>query len=281
MKATFHCGKKGSADHNDRNFDYMSCGDGHIDPDKVKNNVYQSYKNIFPFKKAELQFYQDQYTPWIKQQNMANKLGKTSRKKTARSLLNGSYTKPTEIILQIGNRKEHPEAAVFADCVQDFITSLAPYADNFHILNIAIHNDEHTPHAHIRGVWDYIDHYGNRHISQTKGLEALQIPLPNPDMEVSMRNNRKMVFDTILRKKWYDICEEHDLEIDRVPVPDHLIHLEKENYILLDMKKQIDTLEQENFTLKEELCQMELELEKIKKELEKEKNKRKENVWER
>lgn len=267
MKATLHCGKRGSADHNDRNFDYENCGDGHIDPSRVKDNYYQSYKDIFPFKKAEEQFYKDQYSDWIKEQNKSNRRTRNqNRKKTVKSLLKSPYTKPSEMILQIGNRKEHPDPQVFADCVHDFVKSMAPYAENYHILNVAIHNDEATPHAHIRGIWDYVDESGNRHISQNKGLEALGIPLPEKEAPVSVHNNRKITFDATIREKWYDICEEHGIEIDRQPNYENQVHMEKAQLIIHDLKKEIDELEKENEMLREQIEMLEKELEETKKE---------------
>lgn len=269
MKATLHCGKNGSADHNDRNFDYINSGDGHIDPERVKDNIYISYKNILPFKKAEEQFYKDQYSDWIKEQNTKNKQSKhTQRKKTIKSLLNGSYTKPDEIILQIGNRKEHPDASVFSDCVMDFVKAMAPYGENFHIIDIAVHKDEETPHAHIRGVWDYIDENGNRHISQNKGLEELGIPLPYPDQDTGLYNNRKMTFHAEIRETWYKICEEHGIQIDRAPIKDNQIHMTKSQLIISDLTKENQKLREENIQLSKRIQNLELELKHTKEKQE-------------
>lgn len=269
MKATLHCGKNGSANHNDRNFDYINLGDQHIDPSRVKDNIYQSYKNIMPFEKAEEQFYKDQYTNWINRQNEENKKSRhPQRKKTVKSLLKGKYTKPDEIILQIGNRKEHPDAELFSGCVLDFVKAMAPYAENFHIIDVAIHKDEETPHAHIRGVWDYVDEYGDRHISQSKGLEALGIEPPHPELETSIQNNRKTTFHAQIRRQWYDICEERGVKIDRTPIPENNIHLTKPQLIISDLKKENEQLREENLLLKEHIRNLEKQIEDLQRERE-------------
>ena len=267
MKATLHCGKRGSADHNDRQFDPRTTGDHHIDANRMVNNIYSSYKNITPFINAEREFYKDSYSEWIEMQNEKYKAHREQKRlKSVKKLLEGRNTKPDEMILQIGNEQNHPDEEIFAACVSNFVKSLAPYAQNFHVMDVAIHNDEATPHAHIRGIWDYIDHDGIRKISQSKGLKQLGFELPNPEQEEGRYNNRKISFQREIREKWYDICEEHGIEIDREPIPDNQQHLEK-NELTLKMQidrikaqeKQIEDLDAEIATKQEQLLQLERE----------------------
>lgn len=252
--------------HNDREFDLEATGDRHIDASRTKDNIYQSYKNIMPFSKAEEQFYKDHYKEWIRKQNKANvKHGHRSRNRSIQTLLKGKRTKPDEIIVQIGDRNEHPSQEVFRDCAMELVRELAPYAEHFHILDVAIHNDEKTPHAHIRGIWDYTDESGIRKISQEKALEALGFAPPAPELPSGQKNNRKISFHHEIREKWYDICEAHGLEIDRTPVLENDVHLTKEQLIQRDQAAEIEALRDENEQLRAEIERLERELERSKK----------------
>lgn len=264
MKATLHCGKTGSADHNDRQFDPKTTGDHHIDPERMSQNVYRSYKNITPFAEAEKQYYKDHYMPWVKMQNKKYLAHREKNKlKSINKLLNGKNTRPDEIILQIGNHKEHPDGQVFADCVDDFIKSLAMYATHFHILDIAVHNDEATPHAHIRAIWDYTDKDGIKKISQGEALKQLNIELPDPELEESRYNNRKMTFQNEIRNKWYDICQEHGFEIDRIPDQTNQMHLTKNQVIIRDQERKIEELQEQLTRLEKERMLQQQELERL------------------
>lgn len=275
MKATLHIGKNGSANHNDRQFDPKVTGDNHIDPDRMINNIYSSYKNIIPFAEAEKAFYTDSYSEWIEMQNKKYLQHREAKKqKSISKLLTGRNTRPDEIILQIGNQYDHPSEEKFAECVNEFIKSLAPYAQNFHVIDYAIHNDEATPHVHIRAVWDYINKDGIKKISQGKALEQLNIGLPYPELEEGRFNNRKITFQKEIREKWYDICEEKGLEIDREPIPGNDRHLNKNELTLREQEKKIQEKERYLQEIDAAIQQKQLDLERINQELEKEEDKR-------
>ena len=274
MKATLNNGRNGYADHNDRNFDISKAP--HIDPYRQKDNVYYSYKNIRTFAEAELQYYKDHYQEWLDTQNQKYlKRREKHRVKTICELLQGKQTHPEEIILQIGNKDEHPDRVTFQACVQDFVQSMAPYAANCHILDVAVHNDEATPHAHIRTVWDYTTEDGMRKISQREGMRQLGISLPDPDKEESRYNNRKMTFHKQLRDTWYDICEEHELDIDRIPDLTNTQHMQKNQVILRDQQLQIERQEQRLKELEQDIIAKQVALETLERELETQKMKQK------
>lgn len=268
MKATLHNQRRGSADHNDRNFDISAVKDHHIDPERIHENIYSSYKNIRPFEEAERAFYTDSYSEWIETQNKKYLEHREPKKlKTIDKLVFGKHTKPKEMILQIGKSNIHPDKEIFADCVLEFVKSLAPYAQNFHVIDVAIHNDEETPHAHIRSVWDYIDENGIRKISQEKGLKQLGFELPDPEQAESRYNNRNMIFQDEIRQKWYDICEEHGIEIDRSPIPGNQQHLEKNELTLKMQADQIKAQEEQIRILDAEIAAKQEQLLRLEREL--------------
>ena len=277
MKATLHAGRRGSADHNDRRFDPRVTGDHHIDPDRMKDNIYSSYKNIQPFAEAEKEFYKDSYSEWINAQNKKHLASRNKKRcRTIDQLLAAQKTKPEEIILQIGNQKLHPDEQAFAACVSDFVRSLAPYAQNFHVIDVAVHNDEATPHAHIRGVWDYIDQDGLRKISQHEGLKQLGIELPYPDAPEGRYNNRKITYQKTIREIWYDICEEHGFQIERDPIPDNQMHLEKNELTLREQEKQIQDMVNRIRTLDAEIAMRQERLDQLEKEVQEKEERKKE-----
>ena len=103
--------------------------------------------------------------------------------------------------------------------------------EHIHILDWAIHGDEAVPHAHIRKVFDYTDQTGVKRISAKKALELEGFERPEPNKQENVLNNNKITFDQHMRQKWYDICEEHDLIIEREPDFSNTVHEDKETFI--------------------------------------------------
>ena len=66
LKVSMITARAGTAKHNDRTFDYLK--ESHIDPSRVKDNIYMSYKNL-PFTEAEKAYYKDHYSGWLNTQN--------------------------------------------------------------------------------------------------------------------------------------------------------------------------------------------------------------------
>lgn len=97
------------------------------------------------------------------------------RQISVESLLHGSRTKPQEVILQIGDKDSHPDKAVFMQCVMDYLQELGKYSSHCHVLDAAVHNDEETPHCHVRMVFDYTDQDGNQRISTDRALKELGV----------------------------------------------------------------------------------------------------------
>ena len=222
MRVTRHCGKKGSPNHNDRNFDLEKAK--HIDKDKTKDNIYFSYDNSKSFRDGEIAFYKKHYSEELKISNDKKKAQRHPEKvRTLMDVYRSNRTRPDEFILQIGNKNDKVDRNVFLKCVKLFLDELKEWnhstGDHFHPLNVAGHFDETTPHFHIRGVWDYTDENGIKHINRNKALKLAGIERPEPDKPDGQYNNRKMTFDALMREKWLDICECCGLEIDRKPIP--------------------------------------------------------------
>lgn len=105
-------------------------------------------------------------------------------------LMKSEKTQAREMILQIGNKDNHIDKDVLKACIQQFNNEFNKrYGANVHILDIAIHNDEATPHAHIRFICDYIDKDGFKKISTDKALRELGIKPPKETAKADRYNN--------------------------------------------------------------------------------------------
>jgi hypothetical protein len=259
MRVTQHSGVGlGNARHNDRTAikEAKEKGtlieDTHIDLERTNENLilafdedYNGYKLAEQsLEEIERAFYEKNYTKALERTNeryIANR--HPERCKTIDDLLrdrkpNGqpNKTAPEELILQIGDKDEHPTEKQFYNCVVDYLRELHQYnkehGNHMHILDVSIHFDEATPHAHIRRVFDYVDEQGLTHIGQAKGLEQMGLELPDPTAPRSRHNNYKMTFDKEMRENWIQICKNHGLEIEeQVKEPGRKHIQEKDQYI--------------------------------------------------
>ena len=240
MKASYHNGRIGNPRHNDRTFDIKKAK--HIDEEKMALNKYvcvhpeflgDREKHPHPFAEAEKKFYSENFAEYLDQWNeKVRKQRNYSRRKNVNDLLNGSRTKPEETIIQLGNIDDHPEDR---GILLDIFNELQSYSNKIthhhcKILDAALHMDESTPHIHLRKVWMYKEN-GINMIGQEKALEHAGIGLPYPDLPASKYNNRKMVYDAMMRERLYQLCKERGLEIDEVPDPNNRVHLTKEQYV--------------------------------------------------
>lgn len=93
---------------------------------------------------------------------------------------------------------------------------------------------------------------------QEKALEALDVPLPNPDKPKGRHNNRKQTFDAICRELLFEIAQKHGLHLDHEPEYGGRAYLEKQDYILAKQKEQFAQKEREfaELTLKVEEVEM-------------------------
>lgn len=268
MRATRHNGRSGkhgvyNPRHNDRQFDVSNSE--HIDAEREKQNIYwdcyrgyvQNPSNeilsnlgaIEPdvsFHDIEKMYYEDHYYNFIQGQNARNEKNRHSeRNRTTEDLLKNKMTCPEETIFQIGKEGEHISGTQLFKVADTFMKKFeGMFGDHVHILDFALHMDETTPHIHERHVFDCENKYGELCPQQEKALEALGIPLPNPDKPRGRNNNRKMTFDLICRNLLLDICREQGLEIEEEPEYGGKKYLEKQEFIIQAQKEKIVRQEQ-------------------------------------
>ena len=268
MRATRHNGRSGkhgvyNPRHNDRQFDVSNSE--HIDAEREKQNIYwdcyrgyvQNPSNeilsnlgaIEPdvsFHDIEKMYYEDHYYNFIQGQNARNEKNRHSeRNRTTEDLLKNKMTCPEETIFQIGKEGEHISGTQLFQVADTFMKKFeGMFGDHVHILDFALHMDETTPHIHERHVFDCENKYGELCPQQEKALEALGIPLPNPDKPRGRNNNRKMTFDLICRNLLLDICREQGSEIEEEPEYGGKKYLEKQEFIIQAQKEKIVRQEQ-------------------------------------
>ena len=271
MKLTRHNGRSGkhgtyNPRHNDRRFDVGNSE--HIDSERVGRNVYwDCYRGFtthafrdnpdqpdYTFEEIERMYYSEHYGGHVEAQNARNeKTRHTERNRTVEDLLKNNKTCPEESIYQIGTMGQSVSPDTLGCIVQEFYEEFERrFGSHIHILDWALHLDEGTPHIHERHVFDCQNRYGELCPQQEKALEELEIPLPSPDKPKGRHNNRKQTFDAICRTILFDIAMRHGLQLDQEPSYGGREYLEKQDYILMKQKEQMEAQEQrlEELTLK-------------------------------
>ena len=247
MKATRHNGRAGkfgayNVKHNDRNFDVSNSE--HIDAERAKGNIYwdcyQGYclpgmedNRKYTFSEIEKEFYYENYHEFVEGQNRRNREARhTDRQKTIGGILENIKTCPEETILQLGNIDKTVDASVFAEIAAEYFEEFQRrYGSHIHILDLALHLDEGTPHIHEHHVFDALNRYGEVCPQQEKALEEL-------------------VFDAECRKLFLEISARHGLDIDMEPVYGGASYLEKADYIVKKLREENARLTEENEVLK-------------------------------
>ena len=253
MKMTRHNGRAGkhgvyNPKHNDRQFDLTNAD--HIDAVRERQNIYwdcfQGFRTGMDdgqahdsFEDVERQFYSIFYRESVEAQNERNIQNRhPERNRSTDDLLHDKRTCPEESILQIGNIDESVDGETLVKIACAFFTEMEErFGEHIHFLDWSLHMGEGTPHIHERHVFDADDGYGHAKPQQEKALEALGIELPDPSKKPGKNNNRKMTFDKICRDLFMEICERHDLYVDRDPTYGGRTYLEKQEYIIMAQKQ--------------------------------------------
>lgn len=226
MKATLHIGK-GSVKHNDRNFNLNNAK--HIDQTRQSENFYinRYLDETITFDECERRYYQENYLQWLEAQN--EKYRKRRQYGYIRSiddLRKAEKTQAKEIILQIGNKNNHTDKEALFKCIHQFNEEFNKrYGTNAHILDIAIHNDEATPHAHIRFICDYTDKDGVKKIGTDKALRQLGIKQPKENEKADRYNNALQTFTEQIRFIWNAIIKGNGIELDETVINASQKHL--------------------------------------------------------
>lgn len=188
--------------------------------EKAKQNVYLGHYD-------EVNAYQRYYSDKLNHTNDCyRKSHHLERCKTMKQYYDAHP--PEETIFQIGDMKEHASPEMLKACITDYYKRMnawsAAHGNIFGILNISFHNDETTPHCHVRRLWFAKDKDGNVYSSIDKALEQAGIDRPDLIRRDGRYNNRKESFDKEMRELWITVCRDHGFEIDDVPRP-HKKHL--------------------------------------------------------
>lgn len=259
LRVSQHSGRSGSAKHNDRSF-MKERSDAwrqehapHIDTERTADNVVWTWDGQTDVEASERTWYQQEYQQAQERTNEHyRREGHTDRCKSTDQLYEGRLTRPEEMILQVGKQADGIDPAEFAQAVDRYLDKLdewdTAHGGHMHILSIALHVDEASPHLHIRRVWDYTDRDGLTRLGQAKALEAAGVPLPDPSKPVGRYNNRKMAFDSLARGWWQEACRAQGWEIETEARP-NMRHKEKRDFIYDQMTAELDTARQERDTM--------------------------------
>lgn len=226
MRVTMQCGRQGSAVHNmhthvDRaSRDVMLCDYTHMAGDTLRDR--------------ELMYYRQTFGDMLNARNARYKAQRhPERCRTMEQVYTARTTRPEEVILQVGKTHETVDRETFKALIMDFMTKWNAWNDSVghpaQTLNVSIHCDEATPHAHWRRVWQYRDDCGHMQIGQEQALRRAGVQMPASGAE-SRYNNRKITYDAQVRKLWQSVCRAHGLEIETEPLPSHR-HKTTEDYI--------------------------------------------------
>lgn len=263
IRVSLHNGR-GVSKHNDRSFlknwthDELQEKASHIDHEKTKNNIYYTTKDSdlklkdgATFEEIELNYYEKFFGQALEQTNNNYiKQGHPERVKTMADWYKSKQKAPFETILQVGDMNSDVDPEIFKKMCVDYVNHINKnYRQNIKVLDMAIHYDEASPHAHLRQVYTYKE--GNlTKIGQAKALEQLGIELPDPTKKVGRTNNRKMTLDKNLRQKWQEIAKSYGFDIETEPRVG-VRHKEKEQFIDDQIAKKQDELNKLNKTIDE------------------------------
>lgn len=252
LRVSQHSGRQGSARHNDRSFlagrseAWRQEHAPHIDPERTDDNVVWTWDGQTDVEASERAWYAQEYQRAQEATNARYaREGHSDRCKSTDQLYEGRLTRPEEMILQVGTQADGIDPAEFAQAVDRYLDKLDEWdttrGGHMHILSIALHVDEASPHLHIRRVWDYTDRDGLTRLGQAKALEAAGVPLPDPSKSVGRYNNRKMSFDAMARGWWQECCRAQGWEIETKARPD-MRHKDKAEYVYGQIAAEIDTM---------------------------------------
>lgn len=227
MRVTMQCGRQGSATHNMHS---------HVSRDSRDVMLYDhTHMPGDTLRERELAYYRDTFGDALDARNERYRAQRhPERCRTMEQVYTGRTTRPEEVILQIGKMGETVDRETFAAIVLDFHTQWNAWNNRLgcpaQTLNVSIHYDETTPHAHWRRVWQYRDAQGNMQIGQAQALQRTGVQMPTPAGQETRYNNRKITYDAQVRRLWQSVCKSHGLDIETEPLPSHR-HKSTEDYI--------------------------------------------------
>lgn len=254
---------RGSSKHNDRSFLKSWTHDervekaSHIHHEKTKDNYYWATQKSdltienATFEEIELDYYQKTFGQALEQTNSNYlKQGHPERVKTMEQWYKSKQKAPFETILQVGDMNSTIDPEIFKKMCFTYVNYINKnFRRNIKVLDVAIHFDETSPHAHVRQVYSYNDG-GIAKIGQAKALEQLEIELPDPTKKIGRNNNRKMTLDKQLRQEWQNIAKSYGFDIETTPRVG-VRHKDKEEFIDDQIAKKQNELDKLNKTIDE------------------------------
>ncbi len=233
--------------HNDRKFEYEKSE--HIHAEMTSKNLAYINPELDTlviegpgtFEDIEKVVYELLFSDYVKHRNERYiRQRHPERCGTVDDLRRSRYYAPQETIYQIGRGEDSIKPTMLSDIIMETNSRMSaefPNLKNYYLmLDVAIHSDETSVHAHLRQVWFYRDKYNDLRPGQDKALERLGIPLPDPSREKGRYNNRKMTFDKIFRENYLTVCKEYGINIEEEPVMG-VYHKEKEDFIRGELEK--------------------------------------------
>ena len=286
MRMTHHNGRTRadgsafSAKHNDRNGFVAK----HINPDPEHKNFYRIINPVTQkpqrlgndgkpqksFDEHERDCYEELFGESLAAQNERYiKSGHAERCKTIDEYRKSARTCPEETIIQLGNRSGTVSPEIVEQFLADYLFEMrAAFGDKVRFLDVAIHNDESVPHAHIRRVWCATGKDGLLEVSQAKALEQLGIEPPDPAKKENRHNNRKQTFSKMERKIALECAKKCGLEIEEKPAEPGKQTMALEQYVAKKEQEALAAVRAEKETVKEEVSKLKKEREKVRAEVE-------------
>lgn len=236
MRATMHCGKRGTLQHNDHD---PKTKRAEWDKSKTKQNYLWSadgkradgtFKTVA---EAELDSYNRIYGQALAQQNQKHINNRQyGRVREMKDWMESAQYRACEMLLQIGNKDERVDETgdVLWDCAVEFINwKQQRYKGNYEVLSMSLHLDESTPHIHVRETWFYHDKQGVAHPGIKGALREIGVALPDPTKAEGEDNYRKTAVDAECRAKFREIIMAHGIELESEPLPPRQ-HMDKKSY---------------------------------------------------
>lgn len=264
LRTTMHNGRAGkngvySAKHNSRTFDLKTADN--IYADRVCKNRYLlvspageiSCVKRADFDRHEHDFYTIMFGDALEaQNNRYRKKRNYDRVKTIDDYRTSTQTCPEETIFQIGTRTDDVSSVALSRAVSDWmVTMQKKYGSNIHIMDVALHMDEQTPHIHCRYVWSHETADG-RAVSQTKALAALGIERPDKDKAKSKYNNAKMTFTAEARDLWIAAVRAQGIDVETTPAEPGKRTIALEDYVYQQTHAEVQKLSDERLKLRQE-----------------------------
>ena len=286
MKATIRNGRATAsgqvynANHNTRAA--TRAMENHIDHERTAENIHFQFTNdgqiircgSFDAKAFELERYEHLYGAGQRAKNERYiQDGHPERCKTIEDIYTSKRTAPMETIVQLGNRDTDidPQERMrkLAAATFQLIDNMRQrWGDNFHILDISLHQDESVIHGHIRSTFSATDTFGYQVPNQSKAFAAMGIERPDPTAKEGKYNCPLMTFSETIRQEFYDLCERQGVAIDREVKNPSQKHLSVLEYKCQQMTAEVASLSVEKQQLETVAAKQAQAIEEAKAEIE-------------